>query len=90
MDNEDNQQTRTKQLDTGNFWRIIFPILCLVLLLFILFVIFTMPDWALTCGTGLESVQALAKTLKDKTTAAAAATTAAAAATTTASAAATR
>jgi hypothetical protein len=63
MDNgsQDNQRARTMQLDTGDFWRIIFPILCLLLLLFILFVVFTMPDWALTCGTGLVSVRKLAE-----------------------------
>lgn len=41
------------------FWKVIFPILALLVLFFVLFVIFTIPDWALsdTCTSSLVRVQ---------------------------------
>ena len=42
------------------FWNVIFPILVIILLLFVLFIVYAMPDWALTCSSGLESMRRLA------------------------------
>ena len=41
------------------FWKIVFPVLVIVLLLFVLFITFSLPDWALsdTCGQTLVRVQ---------------------------------
>jgi hypothetical protein len=58
-----SKATRTKTLDTSTFWHIIFPLLSLVILLFVLFVIYTMPDWAITCPAGLQSVRNLASSI---------------------------
>jgi hypothetical protein len=43
------KDTRTSQLNTNTFWRIIVPVVVLLLLLFTLFVVYSMPDWALDC-----------------------------------------
>jgi hypothetical protein len=56
------QDTRTSRLNTTSFWHIIFPVCVIVVFLFILFVIFTLPDWALTCSSNLESVRRFTKT----------------------------
>ena len=53
--------TRTKELNTVSFWHVIFPMLVLVLLLFVLFVIYSMPDWALECPSGLETLRRVVK-----------------------------
>lgn len=39
---------KERSVDASGFWKIVFPVLTLILLLFIIFVIFTIPDWALT------------------------------------------
>lgn len=54
-------ETRTEQkVDSTAFWHIFLPVLTLVILLAVLFMIYTLPDWALTCSSGLESVRRLA------------------------------
>lgn len=55
-----DSDTRPKQVDTTTFWRMILPALVMVLLLFVLFVVYTMPDWALTCKPDLLQVRKLA------------------------------
>ena len=55
-----DSDTRAKQVDNTVFWHIILPGLVLVLLLFVLFVVYTMPDWALTCKPDLLQVRKLA------------------------------
>ncbi len=55
---------RVKQVDNTFFWRILLPALVLVILLFVLFVVFTMPDWALTCRPDLLPVRQLANSFK--------------------------
>jgi hypothetical protein len=57
------QDARVKQLDTTVFWHIILPSLSLVILLFVVFVIYTMPDWALTCSPDLLPLRKLAARL---------------------------
>lgn len=59
------QTARSKMVDTSNFWRIIFPTLCVVILLFVLFIVFTMPDWALTCEQGLGPVRESIRQLRN-------------------------
>ena len=41
------------------FWKVIFPILMIILLLFVLFITFSLPDWALndSCASSLVRVQ---------------------------------
>ena len=41
------------------FWKIVFPILVISLLLFVLFISFSLPDWALSdnCSNTLVRVQ---------------------------------
>jgi hypothetical protein len=41
------------------FWKVVFPILVIVLLFFVLFITFSLPDWALsdTCSSSLVRVQ---------------------------------
>ena len=48
-----------KSTNTFVFWKLVFPILTLVLLLFILIVVFTIPDWALdgSCESSLIRIQ---------------------------------
>ncbi len=58
MAKDDTRASRT--LNTGVFWQVVFPILCLVLLLFVLWVVYTMPDWALTCSSNLDSLRRFA------------------------------
>jgi hypothetical protein len=58
MAKDDTRSSRT--LNAGVFWHVVFPILCLALLLFILWVVYTMPDWALTCSSNLESIRRFA------------------------------
>jgi hypothetical protein len=58
-----DDKSRTKTLNTSTFWHIIFPILVLAFLLFILFVVYTMPDWALECSPDLMSVRRLASSM---------------------------
>lgn len=54
-------ETRTEQnVDSTAFWHIVLPVLTVVILLAVLFMIYTLPDWALTCSSGLESVRRLA------------------------------
>ena len=55
-----SEGTRTRHIQTSTFWHIILPILTLIILMFVLFVIYTMPDWALTCSSNLESIRRLA------------------------------
>jgi len=53
--------TRSEQkVDSTAFWHILLPVLTIVILLAVLFMIYTLPDWALTCSSGLESVRRLA------------------------------
>jgi uncharacterized membrane protein len=52
---------RSKQVNTSTFWHIIFPVLAIIILLFVVFVIFTLPDWAISCSSNLVSIQSLAK-----------------------------
>lgn len=54
------EDTRVKVLDTTVFWHMILPALVLLLLLFVLFVVYTMPDWAITCRPDLMTVRKLA------------------------------
>ena len=44
--------TEKKKPDLTIFWKIVFPVLTIVLLLFVLFITFSLPDWALSesCG----------------------------------------
>jgi len=41
------------------FWKVVFPILVIVLLFFVLFITFSLPDWALSdkCSQSLVRVQ---------------------------------
>jgi hypothetical protein len=59
----DSQSARAKQLQTGIYWHIVFPLLVLVLILFVLFVIYTMPDWALTCSEAASPIRRFASGL---------------------------
>ena len=59
------EATRSKNVDTSAFWRIIVPILVLVTLLVILFVIFAMPDWAIPCGDGQLAMRRLAASISE-------------------------
>ena len=57
------KDTRTgetaKSTNTFVFWKLVFPILTLILLLFILVIVFTIPDWALdgSCESSLIRIQ---------------------------------
>ena len=51
------KDTRTKGLSMVSFWHIIFPIIALIILLFVFFVVYAMPDWALECSTGLAPLR---------------------------------
>jgi len=53
------KDTRSKNLNMSSFWHIIFPTIMLLLLLFVLFVVYTMPDWALDCKTGLAPLRSI-------------------------------
>jgi hypothetical protein len=53
----DSQSARSRQVDTTTFWHIIFPVLVLVILLFVLFVVYSMPQWAIGPSTDLESLR---------------------------------
>ena len=53
----DNQSARSRQVNTTTFWHIIFPVLVLVVLLFVLFVVYSMPQWAIGSDTDLESLR---------------------------------
>jgi hypothetical protein len=55
------QDARSKQVDASSFWHIILPFVVIVILLFILFVIYTLPDWAISCSSDLFPVRELAK-----------------------------
>ena len=48
-----------KSTNTFVFWKLVFPILTLILLLFILVIVFTIPDWALdgSCESSLIRIQ---------------------------------
>ncbi len=54
------KDTRTRQVNNTIFWHMILPALVFVILLFVVFVIYTMPDWALTCSPDLMTVRKLA------------------------------
>jgi hypothetical protein len=43
----DDRATRAKQVNTTTFWHILFPIMCILVLGFVLFVVFTFPDEAI-------------------------------------------
>lgn len=53
------EDTRSKSTNTFVFWKLVFPILTLILLLFILVLVFTIPDWALdgSCESSLIRIQ---------------------------------
>ncbi len=51
--------TTNKKIDTTAFWHIFLPILTLIVLFVVLYMIYTLPDWALTCTSGLEPVRRL-------------------------------
>jgi hypothetical protein len=54
------EDTRSaKSTNTFVFWKLVFPILTLILLLFILVIVFTIPDWALdgSCESNLIRIQ---------------------------------
>jgi len=55
------QDARSPQVDTSAFWHIVFPMLVIFILLFVLFVIFTLPDWAISCSSNLFPLRQLAK-----------------------------
>ena len=56
---EDTRSGTATSTNTFVFWKLVFPILTLVLLLFILVVVFTIPDWALdgSCESSLIRIQ---------------------------------
>lgn len=41
-------ERKDRSVNISVYWKVIFPVLTLVLLLFLLFVVFAIPDWALT------------------------------------------
>jgi hypothetical protein len=55
--------TRTKQLNTSPFWHLIVPLMILLILLFIFFVVYTLPEWAVDCKADNLPVRALASRL---------------------------
>ena len=59
--------TRTKQLNTSPFWHLIVPFMILLILLFIFFMVYTMPDWALECNTDLLPVRRMVQRLSKNT-----------------------
>jgi len=59
--------TRTKQLNTSPFWHLIVPFMILLILLFIIYVVFTMPDWALDCKAELLPLRSLAQKISKNT-----------------------
>ena len=56
--------TRSKNLNMSSFWHIVFPTIMLLLLLFVLFVVYTMPDWALDCKAGLGPLRSIVQASK--------------------------
>jgi hypothetical protein len=62
-----NTRPKQKYVDTTVFWNIVMPVLGLVILLFIIFVAFSMPSWATTCKSDLFPVRQLAQRLNTNT-----------------------
>jgi hypothetical protein len=54
------EDARVKVVDNTVFWHMILPALVLIFLCFVLFVVYTMPDWAITCRPDLMTVRKLA------------------------------
>jgi len=56
---EDTRSGTVKSTNTFVFWKLVFPIITLVLLLFILIIVFTIPDWALdnSCENVMTRIQ---------------------------------
>jgi uncharacterized membrane protein len=57
----DDRATRAKQVNTTIFWRIIFPIMAIVVLGFVLFVVFTFPDEAIPASVKPINLQNVAR-----------------------------
>ncbi len=51
--------TTNKKVDATVFWHIFVPLLTLIILFATLYMIYTLPDWTLTCTSGLEPVRRL-------------------------------
>jgi hypothetical protein len=51
------QSSTEKKIDDTMFWHVILPILTLVILFAVLFIIYTLPDWALTCRSAPEMIR---------------------------------
>jgi hypothetical protein len=49
--------SRAKNLNTSYFWHIIVPLMFLIILLFVFFAVYTMPDWALDCKPDLLPIR---------------------------------
>jgi hypothetical protein len=58
----DGSRPRRKEVNTTSFWKILLPIIALVVLFAMLIVVYTMPEWALDdmCSANLLSVRKLA------------------------------
>lgn len=51
------ESSSEKKVDTTMFWHVILPILTLIILFAVLFIIYTLPDWALTCRSAPEMIR---------------------------------
>lgn len=58
------QGRQDKTVNASNYWKIVFPILTLVVLLFVIFVIFAIPDWALTDKCAADSVPRVTRAIR--------------------------
>jgi len=58
------KHTRTKELNMSSFWHIIFPIIVLLFLFFILFTVYSIPDWAIDCKNDLLPLRKLVQASK--------------------------
>jgi hypothetical protein len=60
MNASSENKSMEQKIDSTAFWHIVLPLLTLIIVFAVLFMIYTLPDWALTCSSGLESVRRLA------------------------------
>jgi hypothetical protein len=51
------ESSTEKKVDTTMFWHVVLPILTLIILFAVLFIIYTLPDWALTCRPASEMIR---------------------------------
>lgn len=67
MDLNSASLSRTKQLNLSTFWHVIVPVIVSTILIFIIFVVFTMPDWSLDYSDNILPLRTMAERLSKNT-----------------------